>query len=120
IPNTAVPAAPMPVQTAYAVPTGSDLRAIARHRKLAAIATTVSTDGTRREKPSLNFNPTAHAVSNRPATSIKSQAIKPPLQQTSLRLDPLKPNQVRKQGSSWQKSGNNVMRELHAVSHFSC
>src|SRR6266403_5893615 len=68
----------MPVQTAYAVPTGSVLRAIARQPMLAAIAATARTEGARRESPSREFSPTAHAVSNMPAMTIKNQAIQPP------------------------------------------
>src|SRR5258705_5593482 len=47
---------------------------------LAIIPDTARMDGTSREKPSLYFNPTAHAVSNNPATHSKTQAMEPPFE----------------------------------------
>lgn len=67
MPTMAVPAAPMPVHTAYAVPTGIVFSACARQAKLAIIAAMVMTLGQRREKPCVYFKPIAHPISNTPA-----------------------------------------------------
>ena len=59
--------------------TGSDLRASPRNPILAAMATTVPTVGKKREKPSVYLRPIAQAISQRPATKRKSQAMRMPL-----------------------------------------
>src|SRR5260370_14881691 len=65
----------MPVHTAYALPTGRDLRASPRNPILAAMAATVPIVGNSRENPSVYLRPIAQAISHRPATSRKSQAM---------------------------------------------
>ena len=67
-----LPTAPMPVQTAYAVPKGSDRNAIAISPKLSAIATMVAAVGQNRVSPSEYFRPSAQATSSRPAASSAS------------------------------------------------
>jgi hypothetical protein len=57
----------------------SDLRASPRNPRLAAMATTVPTVGKKREKPSVYLRPIAQAISQRPATKRKSQAMRMPL-----------------------------------------
>src|SRR5688572_16017867 len=73
-PSTAVPTAPTPTQTAYAVPTGSDLRAIPSSAMLANNATAVHKVGQTRVKPSVYLSPIAQPTSNNPATTKVSQA----------------------------------------------
>ena len=65
IPNIATPTAPMPVHTAYAVPTGIVFMATDNNQKLMAIAETVSSDGISFVNPSVYFSPIAHPHSNR-------------------------------------------------------
>src|SRR3712207_2954138 len=67
MPKSAVPTVPIPVHTAYPVPTGSVLSASPRRRTLTTMLTRVSTDGTRRVKPSVYFSPIAQPISNKPA-----------------------------------------------------
>ena len=67
IPVMAAPTAPMPVQTAYAVPTGSDRIAQDNNTILTIIAVTVMTLGVRRVKPWVYLRPIAHTTSSRPA-----------------------------------------------------
>jgi hypothetical protein len=57
----------MPVQTAYAVPSGNVRTAIDSIQTLAIRAATVSVVGTGRVNPSVYLRPTAHAVSRTPA-----------------------------------------------------
>src|SRR6266404_2888647 len=68
----------MPVHTAQAVPTGSDLRARPRNPILATMAATVPIVGNRRENPSVYLRPIAQAGSHMPAMSRKSQAMGDP------------------------------------------
>jgi hypothetical protein len=75
IPRIAVPTAPMPVQTAYAVPTGRDLTEKERSPILVIIAEIVKTDGQSLVKPLEYFTPIAHATSKRPAINRIIQAI---------------------------------------------
>jgi hypothetical protein len=76
MPASATPTAPMPTQTAYAVPTGRLRSAAASSTKLAVAATTTISVGTRREKPSACFSATAQTISRRPARMRKVQAIR--------------------------------------------
>jgi len=69
MPNIATPTAPMPVHTAYAVPTGIVFMATDNNQKLMPIAETVSSDGISLVNPSVYFNPIAHPHSNKPATT---------------------------------------------------
>src|SRR3954447_26779327 len=75
IPTVAVPAAPIPVHTAYAVPTGRSRRARFKRAKLAIAQTAKSTVGTGLVKPSLASSETANPVSSRPALIRNIQAI---------------------------------------------
>src|SRR5690606_18701263 len=84
IPSTAVPTVPIPVQTAYAVPIGSDLTASPSSPMLAIIDATVRTVGQSRVNPSVYFRPTAHPIPNSPATTSIPQAIPGPLCSRSL------------------------------------
>jgi hypothetical protein len=67
IPRTAVPTAPIPVHTAYAVPTGSDLREYASRPMLRIINTMANTLHHNLVRPCEYFNPIAQATSNNPA-----------------------------------------------------
>jgi len=69
IPNIATPTAPIPVHTAYAVPTGIVFIAADSNQKLMAIAVTVRSDGIGLVKPSVYLSPIAHPHSNKPATT---------------------------------------------------
>src|SRR5690606_20576793 len=84
IPSTDVPTVPIPVQTAYAVPIGSDLTPRPSSPMLAIIDATVRTVGQSRVNPSVYFRPTAHPISNSPATTRIPQAIPGPLCSRSL------------------------------------
>lgn len=75
IPNIAVPAIPIPVQTAYAVPSGIVLTAWLRKYKLSNMATTTRVVGKNLVKPLVYFIPTAHEISNKPAIIKFNQAI---------------------------------------------
>ena len=66
-PAIAVPTAPIPTQTAYAVPTGKDFIAIASNQILVMIAKIVPTVGQSLENPLVYFKPTAQTTSNMPA-----------------------------------------------------
>jgi len=70
-----LPTAPIPVQTAYAVPNGSDRNAIAINPKLSAIATSVAAAGQNLVSPSEYFRPSAQAISSRPAARSASQPL---------------------------------------------
>ena len=67
IPNSAVPAAPMPVHTAYPVPMGIVFSDSDRNTKLTAMQATVAIEGPSREKPCVYFNPIAQPISSNPA-----------------------------------------------------
>ncbi len=69
IPSIATPTVPIPVQIAYAVPTGISFIAIDKNQKLMVIATMVKADGPSLEKPLVYFIPIAQPHSNRPATT---------------------------------------------------
>src|SRR4030081_581978 len=70
-----LPAAPIPVHTAYAVPNGSDLSAMAISPKLNAIASPVAAVGQNRVRPSEYFRPKAQPISNNPAARRASHAL---------------------------------------------
>jgi hypothetical protein len=76
-----VPAAPIPVQIAYAVPKGIDFKDKSRKYTLASIAAPTKTDGNSCVKPSVNFKPTAQVISIPPAitSQIHSMLIPPNL-----------------------------------------
>lgn len=67
MPKMAVPTVPMPVHTAYPVPSGSWRSARPSRPTLPPMAPRVSTDGASRVKPSVYFNPTAQPTSSKPA-----------------------------------------------------
>ena len=73
-PAIAAPVAPIPVQTAYAVPIGISFTDFDNKTKLATIATPVPIVGHNFVKPSVNFSPTAHPISNNPAMKRYIQA----------------------------------------------
>src|SRR5262249_14614828 len=75
IPRSAVPVVPMPVQTAYAVPTERLRSASPSRPRLMSIAKTVNNVGTVRVKPSVNFSPMAQPVSKNPAIIKMAHAI---------------------------------------------
>lgn len=64
MPQSTVPTAPIPVQTAYAVPIGNDLVATPSNPTLMANATMVPTLGHKRVNPSVNLRLTAQVISN--------------------------------------------------------
>jgi hypothetical protein len=68
IPNIATPTAPIPVYTAYAVPTGIVFMASDSNQKLVAIAEIVKSEGISFVNPSVYLSPIAHPHSNKPAT----------------------------------------------------
>src|SRR3978361_2112924 len=70
-----LPTAPIPVQTAYAVPNGSERNASVISPKLSAIATRVAAVGQNRVSPSEYFRPNAQAISSNPAASNASHAL---------------------------------------------
>ena len=74
MPSTAAPTAPMPVQAAYAVPTGSTRMASARNQKLNDAATRTTSEGHSRVKPSEYFMPITQTISRIPATTSTSHA----------------------------------------------
>ena len=67
IPTITVPAAPIAVQQAYAVPKGMPFKEYSRNTILKIKNITVNTDGTIFVKPSENFNGTAQHTSQIPA-----------------------------------------------------
>src|SRR3546814_426953 len=75
MPRMAVPTAPTPTQTAYAVPTGSDFIAMPSRPRLMTIASTVPTVGHNLVKPSVYFSPIAQPISNSPASTRINQFI---------------------------------------------
>ena len=70
-----LPTAPMPVQTAYAVPKGRERSASAISVKLSTIATAVPAVGQNRVSPSEYLRPSAQATSSSPAMSSASHAV---------------------------------------------
>jgi hypothetical protein len=86
-PTTKAPTAPMPVHTAYAVPSGSDRIDQASSPKLSSIEINMMVVGQGRVNPSDCFMAKAQTTSNRPAIRSISQS------NGSLRvLSPLRPN----------------------------
>lgn len=77
IPRTTVPTAPIPVQTAYAVPIGSSLVAISRNRKLAIKPITVIADGISFVKFAEYFRLIAYNTSKKLAINNSIHAIFP-------------------------------------------
>src|SRR5688572_15634454 len=75
MPSNTVPTAPMPVHTAYAVPTGRLRIARPSRTMLITIAATVPIDGKTRVKPSVYLSPMAQPISNRPAITSRTHAI---------------------------------------------
>src|SRR5690606_19008183 len=75
MPTMDAPAAPMPVQTAYAVPTGTVFMACAGSAKLAVSVTSVTTLGTTFVQPSVNLRPTAQTISRTPAITSSVHAM---------------------------------------------
>ncbi len=75
IPSIAVPTAPIPVHTAYAVPTGNHFKEYANSPMLIKMQTTVKTLGQNFVNPSEYFIPIAQAVSKIPAIKSINQAI---------------------------------------------
>jgi hypothetical protein len=78
-PNYAIPTAtvstePMPVHTAYAVPSGKLRVATPTRPRLSTIMMTVAIDGQNRVNPSEDFSPIDNPVSNTPATTRIDQA----------------------------------------------
>lgn len=67
MPKTTVPMAPMPVQIAYADPTGKLLRARPNRATLIIMEMPVKRDGQNFVNPSVYFKPTAQPISNKPA-----------------------------------------------------
>ena len=77
IPSTTAPRAPIPVQTAYAVPMGKVFTAWAKSQTLAAIATTVRTEYPTLVKPSDSFIAVTQTISRHPAANRQIHAITP-------------------------------------------
>lgn len=75
MPNIAVPAAPIPVQTAYPVPTGSVRSESERRNTLDNPAAIVNSAGIKRVKPSDIFMHKANAISRMPATLNNAHAM---------------------------------------------
>src|SRR3546814_1757052 len=69
IPTVATPTAPMPVQIAYAVPTGIVRNAWVSSHRLTAAAAAVATLGHSRVKPSVYFRPIANPIRSEEHTS---------------------------------------------------
>lgn len=67
IPRIATPTAPIPVQTAYPVPTGIFFSATDRRNTERLMLKAVHTLGQSLVKPCEYFRPIAHPVSNKPA-----------------------------------------------------
>src|SRR6478609_4501226 len=74
----AVPAAPMPVHTAYAGPTSSFFRDIVSRPKLPSAKAQKAMVGQSRVKPCDSFRQTAKPVSSTPATMTSSHAMSCP------------------------------------------
>ena len=74
IPTIAVPAAPIPVNIAYAVPIGIVFIALANKKKLIIRNNIVMMDGTSSVKPCASFKPIAHIISVNPAITSRIHA----------------------------------------------
>lgn len=77
MPGTTAPRAPIPVQTAYAVPMGKVFTAWAKSQTLAAIAATVRTEYPTLVKPSDSFIAVTQTISRHPAANRQIHAITP-------------------------------------------
>jgi hypothetical protein len=75
MPSIAVPNAPIPVHTAYAVPSGISLTAKARRSILRTMLTKVKILGQNLVNPLEYFNPTAQQISKMPAIKSINQCI---------------------------------------------
>jgi hypothetical protein len=75
MPSMAVPTAPIPVQTAYADPTGNVLSEIDKSQMLIAIQIAVKIEGQNLVKPLEYLRPIAQLVSKRPAINRIIQTI---------------------------------------------
>jgi hypothetical protein len=75
MPTIMVPAAPIPVHSAYAVPNGTDLSENASKAKLRTIADNVPTVGQNLVKPSEDLRLSAQATSSKPASRRASHAV---------------------------------------------
>lgn len=75
IPASAAPIVPIPVQTAYAVPSGSVFKVTPNRTKLPIIAAIVNTAGNTFVNPQEYFIPTDQHISNIPAIINISQFI---------------------------------------------
>jgi len=75
MPKTAAPTAPIPVQTAYAVPSGRDFIASPSSQKLSQAATNVTPVYRCLVKPSEAFMLLDQTISSKPATSRIAQAV---------------------------------------------
>ena len=75
MPTIMVPAAPIPVHNAYAVPNGTDLSENASKAKLKIIAEIIPRVGQNLVKPSEDFMPSAQATSSKPASRRASHAV---------------------------------------------
>ena len=75
MPAIAAPTAPVPVHTAYPVPTGSERNASASNTMLSTIVTTNRTVGPSFENPSDSLSASAQTVSNNPATNSRTHVI---------------------------------------------
>src|SRR4051794_40431206 len=74
IPSATVPTEPIPVHTAYAVPSGRLRVATPTRPRLNTIMIAVATDGHKRVNPSEYFSPIENPVSNTPAITRIAQA----------------------------------------------
>ncbi|HEU0302059.1 MAG TPA: hypothetical protein VFR37_21570 [Longimicrobium sp.] len=77
IPRMLAPTTPIPVHTAYPVPTGSVRSAVASSQKLAPMAESVPTLGHSRVNPSVYLSPIAQITSSNPAITRNTHAIAP-------------------------------------------
>ncbi len=75
IPSVAVPVAPSPVQTAYALPIGSVRTALASGKKEATMAAMTTMLGPNRVNPCVAGSPDAQATSKQAETRTRTQAI---------------------------------------------
>ena len=75
MPSVTVPIVPIPVQTAYAVPSGSVRTARPSRPMLRMTEAAVSSVGPSRVKPSVYLSPTAQPISNSPAMKGIAQAM---------------------------------------------
>jgi hypothetical protein len=75
MPAIMLPAAPIPVHSAYAVPNGTDLREYPSSAKLEAIANSIPTVGQNLVNPSDDLRVNAHTTSSKPARRMASHAV---------------------------------------------